>query len=413
MRTRIEPTFRQTAAGDEAEAIMRRCVHCGLCNAVCPTYQLLGDERDGPRGRIDLIMQVFEGRHWTEATRDHLDRCLHCAGCETACPSGVSYTRLLEIGRSVLSRRPRPLADRLRRAALSRLLPRRRLFGWALGLARWTGPLAPKLLGVRVPPRTRLRSPPSTELAPIGAEPVLMPSGCVEPVLAPATQAALARVLAVLGMRLEIVDIGCCGALPHHLDDAHASRRAARRTIDALSAALDRHGARSVAVTGSGCAAFMSRYASLFADDADYAGKAARVAQATRDPAELISPDRERLRAASAGGAAVRLVYQAPCTQQHGRRLRGLVEPILDAVGYTLLPATEAHLCCGAGGAYSLLQPKIAGMLRARKLGHLCAQAPDGIASANIGCIAHLSDPQAPPVRHWLEWVAPRLRDEA
>ncbi|GMV55956.1 MAG: glycolate oxidase iron-sulfur subunit [Betaproteobacteria bacterium] len=413
MRTRIEPTFRQTAAGDEAEAIMRRCVHCGLCNAVCPTYQLLGDERDGPRGRIDLIMQVFEGHPWTEATREHLDRCLHCAACETACPSGVGYTRLLDIGRAVLARRPRPLADRLRRAALSRLLPRRRLFGWALGLARWSGPLAPKLLGVRVPPRARLRSPPGTELAPFEAEPVLMPSGCVEPVLAPGIRIALARVLAVLGMRVEEVDIGCCGALSHHLDDFHASRRAARRTIDALSAALDRHGARSVAVTGSGCTAFMSRYASLLADDPDYAGKAARVAQATRDPAELISPYREHLRAATADGAAARLVYQAPCTQQHARRLRGLVEPLLEAVGHTLLPAAEAHLCCGAGGAYSLLQPTIAGALRARKLGHLCAETPDGIASANIACITHLSDPQAPPVRHWLEWLAPRLRGGA
>lgn len=411
METRLAAFIRDTPAGQEAEAILRRCVHCGFCNATCPTYPLSGDELDGPRGRIYLIKQVLEGARPTAITRRHLDRCLVCRACETTCPSGVAYAHLLDIGRAVVERQTvRPAGDALRRRVLSLSLPCPALFGLAVRLAQTVRPLLPAPLRARVPPRGSAGPVPQTG----HARRMIALAGCVQPALYPNINGAARRVLDRLGIELsEAPGAGCCGAVRHHFSETESALNAARRNIDAWWPLLEA-GAETVVMTASGCGVQVRDYGHLLREDPVYSAKAARVAAAAQDISQVIAGEAETLekllRAASPLPEEQRpLAFHSPCSLQHGLGIRGTVEALLAAAGYTLTPVADAHLCCGSAGAYSLLQPEIAGALRKNKLVALTTGAPAAIASANVGCIAHLQAAAGLPVCHWIELLDQRL----
>ncbi|MBI4986225.1 MAG: glycolate oxidase subunit GlcF [Rhodocyclales bacterium] len=410
MQTQLADFIRDTPAGREAEAILRKCVHCGFCTATCPTYQLLGDELDGPRGRIYLIKQMVEGETASAKTRLHLDRCLTCRACETTCPSGVQYGRLLDIGRELaVKKAPRSGLDALTRSVLKHFLPRPWLFKPTLKLGQWARPLLPAALRAKVPPPRAAGAWP----APTRARRMLVLAGCVQPALQPDINAAAARVLDRAGISLlTAAKAGCCGALPFHLDDIEAAKKDARRNIDAWWPLLE-DGVEAIVMTASGCGVQVRDYAHLLQDDRRYALKAARVALATRDIGETVAAEGERLLplldAAAAAQPRTRLAFHAPCTLQHGQKIRGVVEALLTAAGFELTPVADAHLCCGSAGTYSVLQPQIAMRLRDNKLAALSAGRPQRIASANIGCITHLQSGTALPVRHWIELLDERL----
>jgi glycolate oxidase iron-sulfur subunit len=416
METHLAGFLRDAHAGREAEAILRRCVHCGFCTATCPTYQLTGNELDGPRGRIYLVKQLLETGEAGEATRLHLDRCLTCRSCETTCPSGVQYARLLEIGRAVLETRvPRRGSGRLARGLLREFLSRPGLFAPALRLGQWLGPLLPRRLRARMP----VRRDPGPWPAQHHARRMLLLAGCVQPALLPGINAATARVLDHIGISvLELgrrQGAGCCGALRFHLDDIEGARTDARRNIDAWWPLLEA-GCEGIVMTASACGLQVRDYGHLLGDDPRYAAKAARVAQCTRDVAEVLEQERAALLARlqetgaaagrrRAGGARPRVAFHSPCTLQHGQQIRGVVEALLAAAGCELGAMADAHLCCGSAGTYSLLQPELSTRLRDAKLAALTAGAPEVIASANVGCIAHLQAGSAVPVRHWIELI--------
>jgi len=399
MQTRLPPALQQTPQGREAEAILRSCVHCGFCTAVCPTYRLLGDELDSPRGRIYLIKSLLEGEAAGEQTRTHLDRCLTCHACETACPSGVQYGRLADIGRAALEQQsPRPWPQRLWRWLLRRTLATSRVFASLLAIGRLVRPLLPVALKRRIP-----------AAAPAGAWPpprhrrrVLAPAGCVQPALAPNIDAAMARLLDAHGISLIKVDSGCCGALDQHLAAPGQALRRARAYIDSLWPQLEA-GAEAVAVSASGCGAMVREYAHLLRDDPAYADKAARVSALCRDPVQLL----EALPVAAIGHGR-RIAFHSPCTLQHALRMEGRVEALLQRAGFTLLPVGEAAQCCGAAGTYSILQAQLSGQLRQRKLEQLERHAPELIATANIGCLTHLQGGSGRRVVHWVELLAER-----
>lgn len=410
METHLADFIRDTGRGREAEEILRTCVHCGFCTATCPTYQLLGDELDGPRGRIYLIKQMLEGAAVTEKTRLHLDRCLTCRSCETTCPSGVRYSRLLDIGRAVLAERlPRGGADALSRAVLRETLPRRWLFASALNVGQWFRPLLPAALRGKLPAVQRAGPWPKA------ARPrtLIALAGCVQPDLAPDINAAAARVLHRLGIRLvEAPGAGCCGALRLHLDDGDGARADARRNIDAWWPLLE-GGAEGLVMTASGCGVQVRDYGHLLQDDPAYRDKAQRVAAATRDMTEVLAAEKEGLRVLAqrlgAGRGEETIAFHSPCTLQHGQQIRGVAEELLDACGYRLTAVADGHLCCGSAGTYSLLQPDISGRLRDDKLKALCAGGPARIATANVGCLSHLAGGTALRVQHWIELVDERL----
>ena len=411
METHLADFIRHTTAGREAEEILRRCVHCGFCTATCPTYQLFGDELDGPRGRIYLIKQVLEGAEPTEKTRLHLDRCLSCRSCETTCPSGVHYTRLLDIGREVVeSKVPRTGSDALMRGALKNLLPRSTLFGAAMKLGQSVRLLLPGALRAKVPPLSSAGPTPQRG----HARKLIALAGCVQPSMYPNVNGATRRVLDRLGIEMiEAVGAGCCGAVRLHLNAADGARDDARRNIDAWWPLLEGD-AEGLVMTASGCGSHVLEYAHLLQDDPDYAVKAARVALATRDISEIISaeagalapllaacqplPESERL-----------LAFHSPCSLQHGLKIRGTVESLLTAAGYTLTAVADSHLCCGSAGTYSVLQPEISQRLQANKVNALAAGSPAAIASANVGCIGHIQGGTDLPVTHWIELIDARL----
>jgi len=389
MQTKLADFIRDTPQGKEADAILRKCVHCGFCTATCPTYQVLGDDLDSPRGRIYLIKRALEGAAVTGKTRLHLDRCLTCRACETTCPSGVRYGRLVDIGREVVeARTQRTPWDRLQRAFLSFGVPRRRLFAAALRLGQLVGKA----------PATR---PGGAWPAPRHARRMLALRGCVQPSLAPSINAAAARVLDRIGISLlEVPGAGCCGAVRFHLNYQEAGRDDMRAIIDAWWPVASGPEAEAIVMTASGCGATVKDYVHLLAADAAYRGKAQRISAMTRDLSEVIDPA-----ALPAGRDRGRVAFHSPCTLQHGQQIRGTVEALLERVGYELTPVRDAHLCCGSAGTYSLLQPAIAGELRTRKLAALEEGGPQAIATANIGCLTHLQEPTATPVRHWIELV--------
>ena len=404
METKLLPAFAATPEGQEAEAILRACVHCGFCTATCPTYQLLRDELDGPRGRIYLIKQALEGGEVTQKTQLHLDRCLTCRSCETTCPSGVRYGRLVDIGRKFVEERvARSATDAARRSALRRGLLSRPLFGAALRLGRIAKPFLPRSVGAAIPDARAAGAWPP----PRHPRRVLIPQGCVQPSLAPNIDAATARVLDRVGISaIAVADGGgCCGALSQHLSEHEEARALARRNIDAWWPHVER-GADAIVVTASGCGVMVREYDHLLAHDRAYAGKAKRVAALARDPVEIVAAEWTALAPMiDRAQASTRVAFQAPCTLQHGLKIRGQVERVLADAGFALVPVADAHLCCGSAGTYSILQPEISARLKADKLHALQASRPQVIASANIGCITHLQSGTALPVRHWIELV--------
>ncbi|MFO1331659.1 MAG: glycolate oxidase subunit GlcF [Rubrivivax sp.] len=416
MQTHLAPEFKGTPDGDEAEAILRRCVHCGFCTATCPTYQLLGDELDGPRGRIYLIKQVLEGAPVTRSTQLHLDRCLTCRNCETTCPSGVEYGHLLDIGRKVVEERvPRPRGEQAVRRLLREGLTSP-LFGPALKLGQAVRPLLPAGLKAKVPPRAGADAHrwPTRE----HARKMLLLRGCVQPALMPNIDSATARVLDAAGIQALVADgAGCCGAIRAHLGDAEGGLADMRRNIDAwwpLVEGLTKAGrVEAIVVNASGCGVTVKDYGHALRHDPDYAQRAARVALLARDPSELLPELVAALKARVVPPAeAARLAFHPPCTLQHGQQLRGGVEAGLRALGFEVqLAAMEAHLCCGSAGTYSVLQPLLATQLRDRKLANLAPIDAQAIVSANIGCIQHLQSGTATPVRHWIEVLDEALVD--
>jgi glycolate oxidase iron-sulfur subunit len=400
MQTNIADSFRNTPDGEVAERILRNCVHCGFCLATCPTYQVLGNELDSPRGRIYLMKQVLEGATPTAKTQLHLDRCLTCRNCETTCPSGVEYGKLLDIGRHIVEEKVgRGVAGTAVRGALKTGLGTPLLFNSALKLGQSVRALMPGFLKARVPPAEK----PGAWPAPRHARRMLVLEGCVQPGLKPNINAATARVLDRLGVSLVAApEAGCCGALAHHLNDTDAGLAAARRNIDAWLPHLDA-GAEAIVMTASGCGVMVKDYGWLLRDDPAYAEKAARVSAATKDVSEILVAERAALKALGAKPAMRRIAYHPPCTLQHGQKLTGGVEALLTDAGFELTPVAETHLCCGSAGTYSILQPEIAGALKARKLGNLEADAPELIATANIGCLTHLASGTTTPVKHWVE----------
>jgi glycolate oxidase iron-sulfur subunit len=407
MQTALADFIKDTPEGREADAILRSCVHCGFCTATCPTYQLLGDELDGPRGRIYLIKQVLEGQPVTAKTQLHLDRCLTCRNCETTCPSGVQYGRLLDIGRQVVEDRvERTPADQALRWTLRRGLMAKPLFGGVLALGRAMKMLLPSELGAKIPSST----PAGTWPAPRHARKMLVLEGCVQPSLAPSIDAAMARVLDRIDISLvKVGGGGCCGALPHHLDATDEAIALAKRNIDAWWPHIAR-GAEAIIVTASGCGVMVKDYGHLLRLDPAHADKAQRIAALTRDPVEVIGAEwRKFAPKVAMDQGPLRIAFHSPCTLQHGMKLGGAVEEILLALGFEMTPVADAHLCCGSAGTYSVLQPELAGRLRANKVKALEAGQPDVIASANIGCITHLAGGATPPVRHWIELLDARM----
>ncbi|MDR5746126.1 glycolate oxidase subunit GlcF [Caballeronia sp. LZ029] len=400
MQTNLSDEAKTLARAKEAEDILRSCVHCGFCNATCPTYQLLGNELDGPRGRIYLIKQMLEGEPVTDKTQLHLDRCLTCRNCETTCPSGVTYHALLDIGRAELERRvPRPARERMLRHGLRHVIPRPAVFDALLKAGRIARPLMPAALRQKIPAKTiAAKSRPAAR----HTRRVLMLEGCVQPSLSPNTNAATARVLDRLG--ISVIDApraGCCGATDYHLNAQEAGLMRARRNIDAWWPAIEA-GAEAIVQTASGCGAFIKEYGHLLRDDPQYAAKAARVSELARDLVEVLGA--EPLDALKSSERR-RIAFHCPCTLQHAQKLGGAVEAILTRLGYDLTAVPDAHLCCGSAGTYSITQPELSMQLRDRKLDALESGAPEMIVTANIGCQTHLAGAGRTGVRHWIELV--------
>ena len=401
METHLADWFKDTPEGIEAHAILRACVHCGFCTATCPTYQLLGDERDGPRGRIYLMKQVMEGAQPTMATMTHLDRCLTCRNCETTCPSGVRYGRLVDIGRKLVEERvERPLPQRLARLALREGITRRWLFDPAMRLGKLVRPLLPEPLRSKVPPA---RDPgPWPEES--HREKVLLLNSCTQGAMLPGIDRATARVLDRLGVQCVIEPAsGCCGAVRHHLNDHAGALVDVRRNVDAWTPYLD-GGVAAIVMNASGCGVMVKEYGHLLRNDPAYAERAARVSAATVDLVEWLE-SRLPAKQADLPLSHRRVAFHPPCTLQHGQQIRGVVERVLAQWGAELVPVPDAHLCCGSAGTYSVLEPALARQLRDRKLDALQSGDPDVILSANVGCLAHLQSGTHVPVEHWIEWL--------
>ncbi|MGE8500050.1 MAG: glycolate oxidase subunit GlcF [Pseudomonas sp.] len=404
MQTNLSEQARQLPRADEAERILRSCVHCGFCNATCPTYQLLGDELDGPRGRIYLIKQVLEGNEVTAKTQEHLDRCLTCRNCETTCPSGVQYHTLLDIGRDVVEQAvPRPLGERVLREGLRLLVPRPTLFKALTQTGQVFRPLLPESLKNKLPRQIRAAKP---RPAVTHARRVLMLEGCVQPGLSPNTNAATARVLDRLGISVvPIREAGCCGAVDYHLNAQEQGLQRARQNIDAWWPAVQA-GAEAIVQTASGCGAFVKDYGHLLATDPAYADKARQVSALAKDLVEVLRA--EPLNELGID-SDMRLAFHCPCTLQHAQKLGGAVEQVLTRLGFHLTSVPDSHLCCGSAGTYSLTQPVLSRQLRDNKLNALESDKPDVIVTANIGCQTHLDSAGRTPVRHWIELVEDAL----
>jgi glycolate oxidase iron-sulfur subunit len=404
MRAKVAGPLADTVAGARAEAVLRACVHCGMCNAVCPTFQLTGDELDGPRGRIYLMKGALEGEAVSAETLLHLDRCLECRACESACPSGVEYHRLLDVGRPFVEAKVgRPPDQHLLRLLIRWVTIDPHLFSLAASVGRFLAPLLPDGLRRKVGAVSpRPPEPDSPPLRALGDGRMVLLAGCVQQAATPQFNAAAKRVFGRVGIALdEAPAAGCCGAVSFHLDAPEEARTFARRNIDAWLAARD-SGAEAVVITASGCAAFVKDYPDLLADDPGYAEKAKALAALVRDPVEVLETAPP---IAARAPASPRIAVHDPCTLQHGLRLGGRVAALLTRLGFDPQPVRDAHLCCGSAGPYSLTQPAFANALREQKLAALTEGAPSAICTANIGCWMHLAEASPTPVRHWLEAV--------
>lgn len=409
MQTQLDTALAATPQGREAEDILRKCVHCGFCLATCPTYNVVGDELDSPRGRIYLMKQMLEGAPVTEKTRHHLDRCLTCRACETTCPSGVQYGRLVDIGREVAeAKAERPLFEQASRWGLRKVISSTMLFSLAATAGRLARPLLPDALARKLPaPRTGGHWPATRH-----ARSMIVLQGCVQPVLAPDINAAFARIMDALGVTVSAAaSAGCCGAVSHHLSALDESRLRARQNIDAWWPLIEA-GAEAIVVTASGCGTHVRDYGHLLTGDAAYAERAAKVSALARDPADVLSAERgellQRLKPAQPGELA-RVAFHSPCSLQHGLKIRGTVEALLRDAGYSLTAVPDSHLCCGSAGTYSLLQESLSQELLKRKVTALQSGAPGLIATANIGCLTHIESGAQTPVHHWVELIAARL----
>ncbi|EYS96433.1 glycolate oxidase iron-sulfur subunit [Cupriavidus sp. SK-4] len=412
MQTNLADFLRNTPEGEEAKSIVGNCVHCGFCTATCPTYQLLGDELDGPRGRIYLMKQVLEGHAITESTRLHLDRCLTCRNCESTCPSGVRYGRLVDIGRKLVDDKleaegvQRPARERIARWVLREGLTRPALFGTALRLGQMVRPLLPGTLRNKVPALSSTAAP-GTWPRNAHARKMLLLDGCVQPAMSPNINAATARVFDRVGVQLLVArEAGCCGAIRFHTGDHDGGLDNMRRNIDAWWPHIE-DGAEAIVMTASGCGAMVKDYGHLLRNDPKYAGRARRVSALTRDLSEVLPDFADELH--TLAGAVPRdnrrVAYHPPCTLQHGQQIRGKVEALLTGLGVEVKLCADSHLCCGSAGTYSVLQPELAYRLRDDKLAKLQATQPEAIVSANIGCISHLQSGTGTPVMHWIELV--------
>jgi len=401
MQTFIEQSISNTSEGKEAERILRSCVHCGFCTATCPTYQLLGDELDGPRGRIYLIKSMLEGEASTNRTMQHLDRCLTCRACETTCPSGVEYGKLLDIGRNHVNKKTsRPLPQRLYRFLITQLLPYKNRFSVMLKLGQSLRFFLPVKIKSMIPVKVK-----QTELNNVKghSRKVILFSGCVQPAVAPEINQSVKKVLDVLSV--SVVDIKneqCCGALSHHLTETEQALSFMRQNIDLYWPEIEQ-GIESIIVSASGCGVHIKEYGYLLREDKQYAAKAAKISAMTKDISEFVSGfELEKLRIKNTKHVA----FQSPCTLQHGQKLNGVTENILQRLGFTLVPITDAHLCCGSAGVYSLLEEEISAQLRGNKIENLMREGPEMILTANIGCLKHLDQESPVPVRHWIDEVA-------
>jgi glycolate oxidase iron-sulfur subunit len=407
METKLADFIKDTREGKEADAILRKCVHCGFCTATCPTYQLLGDELDGPRGRIYLIKQVLEGKPATEKTQSHLDRCLTCRNCESTCPSGVQYGRLVDIGRKIVDEQvQRPLAQRVVRNTLKKALPNKGLFSTAMKAGQSVRALLPNVLRNKVPAKQQAGAWPTAE----HARKMLLLEGCVQPSMSPNINTATARVLDAVGVQLIVAPkAGCCGAIRYHLNDHDGGMDDARRNIDAWWPHVEA-GVEAIVMNASGCGVMVKDYGHLLAHDEAYAEKAKRISELTKDLCEVLPQFEEELQKKLRGKIHKRVVYHPPCTLQHGQQIRGKVESLLRAAGVEVNLCADNHLCCGSAGTYSVLQPDLAYRLRDNKLANLQATKPDAIVSANIGCITHLQSGTETPVTHWVELLDSALQ---
>jgi glycolate oxidase iron-sulfur subunit len=406
MQTALADFVRDTPEGREADGILRKCVHCGFCTATCPTYLLLGDENDGPRGRIYLVKQILEGAAVTAKTQLHLDRCLTCRACETTCPSGVRYGRLADIGRKLVEERvARPLWQRAKRRAIAEVMPRRFLFASLLKLGRIARPLLPPRLAEKLP-----AAAPSAGAwpAPRHSRRMLALAGCVQPALSPDINAAAARVLDRIGISLiEAKGAGCCGALRFHLNYQEEGLADMRALIDRWWPHVEA-GVEAIVMTASGCGVTVKEYGHFLRHDALYAAKAERISAMTRDISEVIEAEFARIEP-RLGKPGKRVAFQAPCSLQHGQSIKGVTERLLERAGFELTPVSDTHLCCGSAGTYSLLQPELSETLMRSKLSALASGEPELIVTANIGCLAHLQTGTEIPVKHWIVALEDRL----
>lgn len=399
MQTDLQPDFLKTTQGEEANSILRSCVHCGFCTATCPTYQLLGDELDSPRGRIYLIKQVLEGKPTSEKTRLHLDRCLTCRSCETTCPSGVRYGRLIDIGREVVEKQvPRLPTEYLQRFLLRKIIPNPHIFKMLLTIANLTRPLLTKALKSKTPELDKSEKWPQQS----HLRKMLILEGCAQKVVHQQTNVAAAKILGRLGVELfRVNESGCCGAVSHHLSAINESHDYIKRNIDAWWSHIE-NGAEAIVVTASGCGVMVKDYGHIMQEDIYYAEKAARVSELAKDLSEILINENI---ISSKTLPVSRIAFHSPCTLQHGQKLNGVVEQILKDMGYQLVPVKDPHLCCGSAGTYSILQSELSTQLRQQKLSTLEEAEPELIATANIGCQMHLASGTKTPVRHWIELV--------
>ncbi|MEK7877354.1 MAG: glycolate oxidase subunit GlcF [Pseudomonadota bacterium] len=413
MQTNLADFIKDTPEGREAEAILRACVHCGFCTATCPTYQLLGDELDGPRGRIYLIKQVLEGATATARTQLHLDRCLACRSCETTCPSGVRYGRLLDIGRPIVDRQAgRGVAETFARRTLRTVIPNPSLFAPLLKLGQSIRTLLPTALKRKVPAAAREMPWPACS----HRRGMLVLEGCAQPSLSPNTNAAAARVLGRLGITLvRAPRAGCCGAVSYHLNAQDEGLAYMRRNIDAWWPHIEQ-GAEAIVMTASGCATMVAEYGHLLSRDPVYAARAARVSAMMKDISEVIAANLDALKVLPPHASRLtphrKVAFHAPCSLQHGLKMKGKVEALLADLGFELTPVPDAHLCCGSAGTYSILQPELSRQLLQNKITALTSGTPAAIVTANIGCQAHLQTATALPVMHWIEALDARLMQD-
>ena len=422
MQTQLAPQFVNTPEGIEAARILGKCVHCGFCTATCPTYQLLGDELDGPRGRIYLIKQIAEGQTPTEKTRLHLDRCLTCRNCESSCPSGVQYGHLIDIGRKWAEEITpvRPLGQRMTRWALKEGLTKPALFNSAMALGRLVRPLMPRGIQRKIPltknkaldQATDPYARPSTQ----HTRKMLILEGCVQPGMLPNINSATARVLDALKIQLiSAPKATCCGALRYHLNDQVGGLDNAKQNIDAWWPIVE-GGVEAIVMTASGCGVMVKDYGHLFVRDPIYAAKAKKISELTKDIAEILPSLQNELIQLIGSDQKLGVVYHPPCTLQHGQQIRGKVEALLSSLGIGVRLCNDSHLCCGSAGTYSVTQPELSKQLRNNKLAHLNAACQESgaqvIVSGNIGCITHLQQDDT-PVLHWIEIVDQLINKQA